>query len=63
LEAVVGETWEDLSGYWGARGFAPPSREWLLAELWSMPGMRGVVCQDRLRRDLVDAYARPREAA
>jgi|GEM_PF-4158013 len=63
MEEVVGETWKDLCGYWGERGFPLPSREWLLAELWSMPGMRGVVCQDRLRRDLVDAYALPGEAA
>lgn len=63
LEKVVSETWKDLHEYWGERGFPLPSREWLLAELWSIPGMRGVVCEDRLRRDLVDAYALSGEAA
>ncbi|WP_309893462.1 hypothetical protein [Archangium sp.] len=63
LEAVVGATWEKLGRYWGGRDFPTPSREWLLLELWSRQAMRGVVCQARLRHDLVDPYTGTGEAA
>jgi hypothetical protein len=63
LEHAAATIWEELGRYWGARGFAPPSREWLLAQLWSTPGMRHAVCQARLRQDLVAPYLADGEAA
>jgi hypothetical protein len=54
---TVARTWAMLGHYWDEPGaWAPPSREWLLEQLWQRAGLRGVVCTARMIDDLVTAY-------
>ncbi|MDI3284243.1 hypothetical protein [Polyangium sp. 15x6] len=57
FEAAVDATWSELVTFWGMPHLVRPDDGWVKRRLWEQTEMRGVLCAERLPRDLVTPYA------
>lgn len=54
--AAVDAAWTDLVSFWGMPHLVRPDDGWVKRRLWEQVEMRGVLCAERLARDLITPY-------